>query len=161
MCIQRINLTGNKIHDFNFVDALTMCHQLKTLDLSRNLICQAENYRHIIIALLPNLSLLDNVKCTDGNTSGASNNNHNNNRRNTHRKSLSMHGSETADTAGNGSPTPLTYGMIAEANGSLSLMNEALEDEAHLESGLFGPRMDTVVFDVTAANSNHYDNGKH
>ena len=137
-----------------------MCHQLKTLDLSKNLICQAENYRHIIIGLLPNLSLLDNVRCVDSNTNGSTSNlyNSSNSRRNSI-KSLSKQGSDSPDMD-KVSSTMLTYDMIAEANGDLLLMNEALEDEARLESGLFSHSVThTAAYDAAAVHNN--DTGKY
>lgn len=57
--ITTLNLCGNKISEISVGDTLSSCPSLHSLDLSRNPIERAPNYRAVICALIPNLAILD------------------------------------------------------------------------------------------------------
>ncbi|CAG7722652.1 unnamed protein product [Allacma fusca] len=56
-----LNLSNNKIKDFETLEPLKELKSLKSLDLFRNEVTEGENYREKVFALLPELTYLDSI----------------------------------------------------------------------------------------------------
>jgi hypothetical protein len=54
-----VNLSGNKIKDFDELKSLSSLEKLEVLDLFNNEVTSAENYRHNVFRLIPSLKFLD------------------------------------------------------------------------------------------------------
>jgi acidic leucine-rich nuclear phosphoprotein 32 family member A/C/D len=54
-----LNLSGNKIKDFDELKPLSSLDKLEILDLFNNEVTQAENYRTNVFELIPSLKFLD------------------------------------------------------------------------------------------------------
>lgn len=54
-----LNLSGNKIKDFDELKALTTLEKLEILDLFNNEVTSAESYRNNVFRLIPSLKFLD------------------------------------------------------------------------------------------------------
>eukprot|EP01031_Cornospumella_fuschlensis_P028240 gene28240-34099_t len=57
--LQTLNLTGNKICDLSFGDALASCPALRSLFMARTPLTALTQYRHVVPYLIPSLSFLD------------------------------------------------------------------------------------------------------
>ena len=64
--LKELYLRKNNIADFDEVNHLTQCKELKILWLDQNPICECENYRQRIILTLPSLVRLDNSPVNKG-----------------------------------------------------------------------------------------------
>ena len=54
-----VNLSGNKIKDFDELKSLSSLEKLEVLDLFNNEVTSAENYRQNVFRLIPSLKFLD------------------------------------------------------------------------------------------------------
>lgn len=54
-----VNLSGNKIKDFDELKSLSNLEKLEILDLFNNEVTSAENYRQNVFRLIPSLKFLD------------------------------------------------------------------------------------------------------
>lgn len=54
-----LNLSGNKIKDFDELKPLSSMEKLEILDLFNNEVTSAENYRNNVFRLIPSLKFLD------------------------------------------------------------------------------------------------------
>lgn len=54
-----LNLSGNKIKDFDELKSLASMEKLEILDLFNNEVTSAENYRNSVFRLIPSLKFLD------------------------------------------------------------------------------------------------------
>jgi acidic leucine-rich nuclear phosphoprotein 32 family member A/C/D len=54
-----VNLSGNKIKDFDELKSLSSLEKLEILDLFNNEVTSAENYRQNVFRLIPSLKFLD------------------------------------------------------------------------------------------------------
>lgn len=54
-----VNLSGNKIKDFEELKSLSSLEKLEVLDLFNNEVTSAENYRQNVFRLIPSLKFLD------------------------------------------------------------------------------------------------------
>lgn len=69
--IRKISLANNRIQDFQSIMFLGLCCDLKSLNLTGNLITRSENYRETVKENLLNLEMLDKIPF-DGNMSDES-----------------------------------------------------------------------------------------
>lgn len=63
--LQYINLRGNKITQFRTVQALTVLPALTVLSLVDNPVCNKDDYRLVVVGLLPGLQRLDKDRVTE------------------------------------------------------------------------------------------------
>jgi acidic leucine-rich nuclear phosphoprotein 32 family member A/C/D len=54
-----LNLSGNKVKDFDELKSLEKLEKLEILDLFNNEVTSAENYRNNVFRLIPSLKFLD------------------------------------------------------------------------------------------------------
>lgn len=54
-----LNLSGNKIKDFEELKPLSSLEKLEILDLFNNEVTQADNYRNNVFQMIPSLKFLD------------------------------------------------------------------------------------------------------
>eukprot|EP00825_Cyclidium_porcatum_P037047 TRINITY_DN4018_c0_g1_i9.p2 TRINITY_DN4018_c0_g1~~TRINITY_DN4018_c0_g1_i9.p2 ORF type:complete len:293 (-),score=64.16 TRINITY_DN4018_c0_g1_i9:1043-1921(-) len=60
-----LSIMNNDINDMGFLRQLSELHQLQSLNLKGNPVCQFPTYRQLIIKALPNLKLLDDKPVTE------------------------------------------------------------------------------------------------
>jgi Leucine-rich repeat (LRR) protein len=63
--VTSLNLSGNKIKDFDELKALASLENLQSLDLFNNEVTSTENYRENVFKLIPSLKYLDGFDTTD------------------------------------------------------------------------------------------------
>jgi len=66
--IQRLNLAGNDLTKIGHIMPLQKLKYLHQLDLRENGLCEIDDYRELIIFLLPKLTLLDGIEVTPEDT---------------------------------------------------------------------------------------------
>ena len=62
--IQRLNLAGNKLNKIGAIMPLQKLNFLHQLDLRDNQLCEVDDYRELVIFLLPRLTVLDGLAVT-------------------------------------------------------------------------------------------------